>query len=818
MRRLTTIGTGLALAFGVLVSTPTAQAEHASAPAGTARDDALRLALGHEATCVILDNGNLRCWGNNNVGQLGLGISTTPVGRDQTPDSFPTVDLGGRSVAEVATGELHTCARLDDGAVRCWGGQTFGPMLGVPGSPSRVGDGEPPTSIGPVNLGGSATAVASGNFSSCAILADGSMRCWGAGDNGRLGYGNTNDIGDDETPAAAGAVPLGPARTATAVTIGNRHACALLDDGTIRCWGERDAIPGQVAAIGDDEPASAGPLVTAADLGGEPAVAVSAGNRSTCAVAADGDVYCWGRGVGARHSTGADTNVPVPTRVDLGGRTAVALDHGFDHVCVVFDDGGVGCWGLGANGRLGYGSIDDVGDDEPPLSKGTVDVGVGRTVKSVSAGAKATCVLLDNDTVRCWGDVASGAIGLGGVVDVGAALGDDEAPTVAPPVNYVGTAAFRPLEPARILDTRPGSDPGPKGIVPARGSIDVQVTGAGGVPATGVYAVVLNVTITQSIQRGFVTAWPTGTDRPTASNINVTGAGLTAPNSVIVPVGDDGKVSLYAHGGGHLVADVFGYFEATASSDAGRLIGVSPARVFDTRPGETAPGPKGKLGPGGQIEIKVTGANDVPATGVSAVVMNVTAAEATNRGFITVFPGDVTRPNTSNINLAGPGATRPNTVIVPVSPTGTVKFYTQNGAHLLADISGYFTDDTADDTDDGLFARLNPARLLDTRDPDPAPLPPGGETSFAVTGRLGIPATANAVALNLTGTDSLGRGFVTGWPSDEQRRLTSNLNIPGPDETIANLAVLPLTMPSGRISLYTQRGANLIADTSGYFL
>ena len=143
--------------------------------------------------------------------------------------------------------------------------------------------------------------------------------------------------------------------------------------------------------------------------------------------------------------------------------------------------------------------------------------------------------------------------------------------------------------------------------------------------------------------------------------------------------------------------------------------------------------------------------------------------------------------------------------------------YSKSGAHLLADVSGYFTDDTAPDTDDGLFVPLVPARLLDSRGAG-APIPPGGTTSFAVTGELGIPSTANAVVLNLTAVRSTARGFVTGWPSDETQPGSSNLNVSGPSENIANLAVLPLRMPSGRISLFTLGGSHLLADTSGYFL
>ncbi len=450
---------------------------------------------------------------------------------------------------------------------------------------------------------------------------------------------------------------------------------------------------------------------------------------------------------------------------------------------------------------------------ESPLLGGTVDVGAGRTVLTASAGDKTTCALLDNLTVRCWG---TGPIVGQGIPVV---VGDDEDPADVPVINYNGSAAFVPISPARILDTRPGLPApagSPKGLVSPDGSVDVQVTGEGGVPATGVYAVVLNVTIARSTDRGFVTAHPTGTSRPTASNINVTAVGQNAPNSVIVPVGEGGKVTLYTSGGGHLLADVFGYFEQTGSATAGRLIGVSPSRIFDTRAEKPEPGPKGKLPAGGTIEVAVTGRNGVPATGVSAVVLNVTAASSTARGFITVYPGDESRPGTSNLNLSRPRESRPNTVIVPVSPTGSIKLYSSAGAHLLADVSGYFTDATAEDTDDGLFVPLAPARLLDTR--STGKIAPGGTTGFAVTGKLGIPSTANAVVLNLTAVRTTGTGFVTGWPSDENQPGSSNLNVREVGINIANLAVLPLRTPSGEISLFTLGGAHLLADTSGYFL
>jgi alpha-tubulin suppressor-like RCC1 family protein len=808
----------LALIGGAGLATATsgpAAAEHASAPVGAARDDARRLSLGNGTACVILDNGQLRCWGTNNQGQTGTAVQQTTLGRDETPDRLPAVQLGtGRSAVEAETGSRHGCALLDDGAVRCWGRNVDG-AVGVPGAPS-TGYSSPPTAIDPVSIGDGAIAIAVGGLSSCAILDAGSVRCWGAGGKGVNGLGDAETIGDDEDPSSVGPIQLGG--TATAITVGRNHACAILAGGSVRCWGDGAAMPlhppgPTPPTIGDDELPTA---QSAFELGGRPVTAISAASSATCGINDLGDLYCWGSGVVSRLATG-NTTPEEPTKVDLGARQAIAVDGGVEHACVVLDDGSIRCWGSGGSGRLGYGDENDIGDDEPPTAGGPVALGAGRTAKAVSAGLRATCALLDNDTVRCWGD--ANEIGSGQPFDIG----DDELPTAIPPVNYIGTAAFRPLSPARILDTResqPSPAGTPKGFVAGGTSIDVAVTGIGGVPDDDVYAVVLNVTIARSGGPGFVTAYPKGVPEPTASNINVTGAGQTAPNLVVVPVGDDGEITLSigGPGGGHLIADVFGYYEQTSSSTSGRLIGVSPSRVFDTRPSQSAPGPKGKIPAGGTIEIDFTGTNGVPAAGVSAVVMNLTGAAAEAPGFVTAYPGDESRPDTSNVNLVAAGATRANSVIVPVGPTGTVKFYALSSTHLLADVTGYYTDDSAEFTDDGLFVPLPPARLLDTRTVQSSPVPANGSTGFAVTGKLGIPSTANAVVLNLTATRTGGPGFVTGWPSDESRPGSSSLNYLIPNTTIANLAILPLSQPSGRISLFTLESAHLIADTSGYHL
>ena len=382
-------------------------------------------------------------------------------------------------------------------------------------------------------------------------------------------------------------------------------------------------------------------------------------------------------------------------------------------------------------------------------------------------------------------------------------------------------ARFVALPPGRLFDTRddhPGN--GPKGFVGAGQTIDVQITGVAGVPPDAV-AVVMNVTATESAAEGFVTAFPFGQPLPLASNLNLTRPDQTRPNLVTVPLGPGGKVSLHTQSGTHLLGDVAGYYlDADIARADGRLVPLTPDRVFDTRPGQPAPGHKGFVGADQTLDVQITGVGGVPNTGVAAVVINLTATEAAAEGFVTAWPKGQPRPLASNLNLNGPGDTAPNLAIIPIGDGGMISLYTQSGTHLLGDVTGYITDPTAVVDDAGLFVPLPPGRVFDTRNGQPAG--PTGYVGAGATirpsfvGLAGIPAYAGAVALNLTATEAA-TGFVTAWPDGLPRPLASNLNLNGPLDTRPNAAILPLGA-NGRIAHYADAGAHLLADTTGYYL
>src|SRR4249919_3193349 len=251
--------------------------------------------------------------------------------------------------------------------------------------------------------------IDAGNFHTCAVVGAGNVRCWGSGMGGQLGYGNTNDIGDNEAPGSVGPVDLGAGRKAIAVAAGWLHTCALLDDGAVRCWGANTAGQlgyGNTNDIGDDEtPGSAGPV----DLGaGRKAVAISAGGNQTCAILDNGRVRCWGfngsgqLGTGNTNSVGDDEAPGSVPPVDLGaGRRALAISAGGDHTCALLDNGDVRCWGAGLYGRLGYGNTNTIGDDETPGGLGPVDLATRKAV-AITAGGAPTCAALDNGRIRCW--------------------------------------------------------------------------------------------------------------------------------------------------------------------------------------------------------------------------------------------------------------------------------------------------------------------------------------------------------------------------------------------------------------------------------
>jgi hypothetical protein len=242
-------------------------------------------------------------------------------------------------------------------------------------------------------------------------------------------------------------------------------------------------------------------------------------------------------------------------------------------------------------------------------------------------------------------------------------------------------AAYAPVTPARVLDTRSGSG---GGALEDQQSRRLQVTGRAGVPA-GATAVVLNVTAVDPARAGYLTVSPASGTRPGPSSVNFA-AGQTVPNRVLTGLSSDGVIEIFAAGGAHVLVDVVGWYGAGGRSSYTSL---TPARLVDSRDGTGTP--QGKFGAGVTRDLQATGRLGVPA-GATAVVLSLTATGPTAAStFITAFPDGTARAQTSDLNLLQ-GETRSNLAIVPLSSAGRFSLYNAAGAsHVIADVLGYYS-------------------------------------------------------------------------------------------------------------------------------
>ncbi|HEV8247590.1 MAG TPA: DUF4215 domain-containing protein [Polyangiaceae bacterium] len=324
-------------------------------------------------SCALLGGGVVKCWGNNYDGQLGLGDQNDR--GDQAGEmgaNLPAVDLAGTAIA-VSAGAYHSCALLEGGSVRCWGSSDLG-QLGL-GDVLTRGDGanEMGANLPAVDLSGDVVAVSAGLFHTCALLEGGIVKCWGNNANGELGTGDTDRPGDEPGEMGSNLLPIDLDGVASAVVAGWWHNCALLVGGTVKCWGSNYYSQLGIGDTDDrgDQPGEMGQNLPAVDLGGN-ALALVAGSVHNCALMEGGSVKCWGAnddgrlGLGDVNSRGdvASEMGDNLSPVDLGtGRSAIAIGMaGGAHCCALLDNHTVKCWGFNASGQLGLGDVENRGD------------------------------------------------------------------------------------------------------------------------------------------------------------------------------------------------------------------------------------------------------------------------------------------------------------------------------------------------------------------------------------------------------------------------------------------------------------------------
>ena len=268
-------------------------------------------------------------------------------------------------------------------------------------------------------------------------------------------------------------------------------------------------------------------------------------------------------------------------------------------------------------------------------------------------------------------------VGDGGLVDLYNFAGSVE--LIADVTAWLPSGGgYTGFAPQRVLDTRVGGQP-----VGPNGSIDVQLAGRAGVPASGVGAVVLSVTSTQATADTFLTVWPSDQVRADSSNLNPL-AGRDASNAVVARLSADGRISVFNSAGStHVIVDVFGWLPIGVG-----FTGLNPTRILDTRSGVGLASP---VGAASTLSLDVTGVGGVPSTGVGAVVLNLTATQASEATFVTAWPSGLPRPTASSLNPAPGGVSVANLVVAAVGSDGNVSLYNDVGnVHLIADVVGWF--------------------------------------------------------------------------------------------------------------------------------
>jgi hypothetical protein len=390
--------------------------------------------------------------------------------------------------------------------------------------------------------------------------------------------------------------------------------------------------------------------------------------------------------------------------------------------------------------------------------------------------------------------------------------------------------SYYPVSPQRILDTRDGTG-APLGRLGQGGIISLQVTGSGGgeIPATGVAAVVLNVTATNVTAPSYLTVYPSGAVRPTASSVNMV-SGWTGANLVTVGVGPDGKVDIYNnHGLTDVIADVVGLYTTTLPArppqgEGAEYHAVTPQRVFDSRDPSNGATQGAKVPGGFFVQIPISYGFPLDQN-IEAFVVNVTVANPNAPGYATAWNGTDNLPGTSTLNYqAGDGAV-PNMAIVsagfccgtPPNAIPSIAVYTQSTANIIVDIMGVMTSPTIPG---GLrFSPQTPVRIVDTRIGQGASkLGPATTAKVTVPGTV-APAGTLGLATNVTAVSPTATTYVSVWPADVPglgQPFVSNLN-PNKGEIIPN-AVYTLLGPTNAFNLYNNAGStDMVVDVVGTF-
>ncbi len=333
--------------------------------------DVKQVATGYDFSCALKNNGETWCWGDNSKGQLGDGTTSSY--------SFPVqvTAVADQNITAIATGDYHTCALSSENKVFCWGDNSSG----------QLGD----------NSLSGVIAISSGGKHSCAILDNGSVKCWGENGSGQLGNNSTTN---SSTPVAvSGLDGSSDSSTAVGISCGNNYTCAVLKDGKVNCWGENGS--GQ---LGNNSTDNSTTPVEVSEISN--ATLVATGYQHSCAALSSGGLRCWGDNNWGSLGDGTTTDRHTPVEVaNLAGEQIfkITLSKGYQYYsssCALLESGAIKCWGSNIYGQLLDGSIVD---SPTPVEATLVK---DKTISSLSTNHMHICLTIDlenSSAVKCFG-------------------------------------------------------------------------------------------------------------------------------------------------------------------------------------------------------------------------------------------------------------------------------------------------------------------------------------------------------------------------------------------------------------------------------
>jgi prepilin-type N-terminal cleavage/methylation domain-containing protein len=357
------------------------------------------ISVGGEHACAIGANQLAYCWGGNaNGGEIGDNSSIDRL----TPVPVYTAGvLNGRTILKIASGFYHTCAVASDNQAYCWGNGQYG----------RLGNGGTSSSLVPVavNTSGALSGltinnIAGGSAHTCATASNGNAYCWGIGNSGQLG---NNSLSGSLVPVAVDTSGVLSGKTIIQISSSYQHTCVVASDNQAYCWGS--------AWLGNNSSSTSSVPVavdTSGVLSGLTINSISAGRDHTCAVASNGNAYCWGQNANGQLGNNSVSNSLVPVAVSmsgiLSGLTIGSISAGYYHTCAIASNNQVYCWGSGTSGKLGNNTTSG---SLVPVAVNTSGVLSGLNINSISAQAEHTCAIASGGPAFCWGIGAYGRLG-----------------------------------------------------------------------------------------------------------------------------------------------------------------------------------------------------------------------------------------------------------------------------------------------------------------------------------------------------------------------------------------------------------------------